>query len=93
MSSDLAAAHAALRAWILTKATTLDEQTLTDQTPLFTARHLRSVHLPELILLLERLTGSPIDVENLTAGDLRDIETMLGKFAAQATSPAAEAAR
>lgn len=93
MSSDLAAAHAALRAWILTKATTLDEQTLTDQTPLFAERYLRSVHLPELILLLERLTGRPIDVEDLNIGDFRDVETMLGKFAAPQPAPAAEAAR
>lgn len=90
MSSD--ATRVALREWILGKATTLDAQSLTDQTPLFSERHLRSVHLPELILLLERLSGRPIDVENLSAGDFRDVETMLGKFAAE-PAPAAEPTR
>lgn len=85
MSSDPQPDHtrAALREWILGKASTLDAKTLTDQTPLFAERHLRSIHLPELILLLERLSGRPIDVENLGAGDFRDIENMLAKFAAK----------
>ena len=84
MSSD---PRTELREWILGKSGTLDAQTLTDQTPLFTDRHLRSIHLPELILLLERLSGGRfIDVENLNAGDFRDVETMLNKFVAPAAA-------
>ena len=55
---------------------------VTDTTPLFTHRVLRSVHLPELILLLERLRGAPIDVERLQPGDLHSIEVIVERFGA-----------
>jgi hypothetical protein len=55
-------------------------QPVTDQTPLFTQRLLRSVHVPELILLLERLRGAPIDVEHLRQGDLDSIDVMVASF-------------
>ncbi|GAB7142829.1 hypothetical protein [Mycobacterium riyadhense] len=70
----------ALRRWVLAKATGLEPVELTDQTPLFEERHVRSVHLPELLLLLERLRGAPIDVEDLRPGDFRDIDTLLRRF-------------
>lgn len=74
------AARAALRAWILTKSKDLDPGLLTDRTELFVERYLRSVHLPELILLLERLRGGPIDVESFVPGDFRDINTLIDRF-------------
>jgi hypothetical protein len=69
-----------LRSWVLTKANHLTVGELTDHTALFAERHLRSVHLPELLLLLERLRGTPIDVENLWAGDFRDIDAIVLRF-------------
>jgi hypothetical protein len=53
---------------------------VTDRTPLFADRILRSVHLPELILLLERLRGAPIDVERLQLGDVGCIDVMVQRF-------------
>ena len=76
------AARAALRTWILTKSKDLDPDLLTGRTELFAERYLRSVHLPELILLLERLRGGPIDVESFAPGDFRDIDTLLARFVA-----------
>jgi hypothetical protein len=58
---------------------------ITDRTALFEQRHLRSVHLPELLLLLERLRGAPIDVESLSAGDFRDIDTIVTRFSGRRT--------
>ncbi|HCU51155.1 MAG TPA: hypothetical protein DGG94_15390 [Micromonosporaceae bacterium] len=55
---------------------------VTDQTGLFTQRVLRSLHLPELIILLERLRGAPIDVERLHHGDLDSIDTIIERFGA-----------
>ncbi|NUT22760.1 MAG: hypothetical protein HOV77_26630 [Hamadaea sp.] len=52
----------------------------TDQTALFSVRVLRSIHLPELIMLLERLRGAPIDVEQLRIGDFDSIDAMLTRF-------------
>lgn len=74
-----------LRSWVLSKAknldgSALDDRALTDTTSLFEERRLRSLHLPELLLLLERLRGEPIDVEDLRAGDFRDIDTLVSRF-------------
>jgi hypothetical protein len=77
---DLMRHRGELRAWILTKNQDLDPATLTDSTPLFADRYLRSVHLPELILLLERLRGAPIEVEDFGEGDFRDIDTLVSRF-------------
>jgi hypothetical protein len=83
------AVRCSLREWILTKSGGLDPATLTDTTPLFADRYLRSVHLPELILLLERLRGAPIEVEELGEGDFRDIDTLIAKFVRPAERRAA----
>ncbi|MGW7003313.1 hypothetical protein ACWGCW_10895 [Streptomyces sp. NPDC054933] len=69
-----------LRSWVLAKAADRDGAAITDQTALFEERYLRSVHLPELLLLLERLRGAPIDVEDLNPGDFRDIDSMVLRF-------------
>jgi hypothetical protein len=79
-TGDDAGARAMLHSWILAKNENLDAGALSDQTPLLTTRYLRSVHLPELILLLERVRGAPIDVEDLGAGDFRDIDTIVTGF-------------
>jgi hypothetical protein len=73
--------RAALRSWILTKASYLDGDTLTDTTPLFADRHLQSRHLPELLLVLEKVRGAPIDVAILWPSDFRDIDTLIRRFA------------
>jgi hypothetical protein len=72
-----------LRSWILARSGNAERAkntVLSDQTPLFTERWLRSIHLPDLILTIERLTGQPVDVENLGPGDFKDIETLVGRF-------------
>jgi len=67
-----------LRAFVLDKARRDGE--LSDQTPLLADGWLRSVHVPELLLLLERLRGAPIDVEELRPGDFHDIDTLVRRF-------------
>lgn len=75
--------HSELRSFVLDKAKApLRPEDLTDQTPLLTDGWLRSVHLPELLLLIERLRGAPIDVEDLKPGDFRDIDTLVTRFGA-----------
>ncbi len=76
-----------LRSWVLTKAKDRGSAALTDTTPLFEERRLRSLHVPELLLLLERLRGAPIDVEDLRPGDLRDIDTLVLRFGHVPESP------
>jgi hypothetical protein len=92
MSSDLSAelrpAASAelieLRTWIEGKARDLPPEGLTDDLPLLAGRHLTSLHLPELILLLERLRREAIDVDRLQAGDFQDIRTIAARFLAAA---------
>jgi hypothetical protein len=69
--------RAELRAWARAKAKGRD---VTDRTPLFEQRVLRSVHVPELLLLLERLRGAPIDVERLWPGDFYSVDIMVERF-------------
>jgi hypothetical protein len=68
--------RAELRTWIIGKGGVQ----VTDQTKIFTERVLRSVHVPELLLLMERLRGTPIDVEQLRPADFRDIDTLVARF-------------
>jgi hypothetical protein len=68
-----------LRSWVQSKAKS-DHGALTDSTPLFEERRLRSLHLPELLLLLEGLRGEPIDTDDLRPGDFRDIDTLVSRF-------------
>lgn len=68
--------RAELRAWVEAKAGV----PVTDRQQIFSERTLRSVHIPELLLLMERLRGAPIDVEQLRPGDFRDIDTLVDRF-------------
>ncbi len=71
--------RAALRSFVQRQAR---DVAITDDTPLFTQRLLRSVHLPELILLLERLRSEPIDVERLQPRDFESIDVIVERFGA-----------
>ncbi len=70
----------ALFTWVERKAKGLDGKALTGTTPLLSARHLRSLQIPELLLYLEELRGSPVDVTRLQAGDFEDIDTICARF-------------
>jgi hypothetical protein len=71
---------AALRAWVAGKVRDLPPEQLTDDLPLLAGRYLTSLHIPELILLLERLRGEAIDVDRLQPGDFQDIRTIAARF-------------
>lgn len=68
--------RAELRAWVTEKSGVQ----VTDHSQIFAERTLRSVHIPELLLLMERLRGAPIDVEELRPTDFRDIDTLATRF-------------
>lgn len=69
-----------LRTWVSSHARDLPPGGLTDDLPLMAGRHLTSLQIPELILLLERLRRRPIDVEQLGSGDFQDITTITARF-------------
>jgi hypothetical protein len=82
MTTDPTAARAELRAWVAGRARDIDPATLTDTTALFEERVLISLQFPELILLIERLSGRLVDVTALAPGDFRDIDTIMRRFVA-----------
>lgn len=70
----------AIRSWVISRAKSPAPDQIDETTPLFAQRHLSSLHVPELMLLLERLRGKPIDPEGLGPGDFRNIETIVRRF-------------
>lgn len=68
--------RAQLRAWVSEKTGV----EVTDHSQIFADRTLRSVHIPELLLVMERLRGAPIDVEQLRPTDFSDIDTLVTRF-------------
>jgi hypothetical protein len=73
---------AQLREWVAGKARDLPPGGLTDDLPLLAGRHLTSLHIPELLLLLERLRGRAIEADRLQPGDFADIRTIAARFLA-----------
>lgn len=73
--------RAALRDWVVGKA---DGAELSggdlDSVALFHSRVLTSLHLPELILLIERLRGAPVEVESLVADHVASIDAIVERF-------------
>jgi len=72
----------ALRCWVAeTSGTSLES--ITDSTALFGSGLLKSVHLLDLILLIEELSERDLDVERLGPASFRDVDTICATFFAQ----------
>jgi acyl carrier protein len=76
----------ALREWIVKTSGRIVPETLRDDTPILEQRILTSLHVLELVLFLEQVTGRPIDVHRLQPGAFRDVETICRTFAARTPS-------
>lgn len=74
--------RAALRDWIVRTSGRIGAEALRDDTPILEQRILTSLHVLELILFLERLTGRPIDVQRLRPGAFRDVDSICRLVAA-----------
>ena len=73
-------ARAEVRSWVLRKVPQLTDDALTETTPLLEARLITSLHVPDLLLLLEGLRREPIDLSALKPGDLKDLKTIYSRF-------------
>jgi hypothetical protein len=69
-----------LREWILKTSGKIVPEELHDDTPIIERRIISSLQLTDLILMLERLSDNPIDVEMLKPGAFRDINTIYRNF-------------
>jgi hypothetical protein len=77
-------AKARLCAWILEHGRRIDGVELTDDTPLLEKRILSSLQIADLLLFLEELRGTPVELEGLTGSSFRDLGSMSRAFLAEA---------
>ena len=73
-----------LRTWILENGRRIDGVELTDETPLLEKRILSSLQIADLLLFLEELRGTPVELEGLTGASFRDLASMSRAFLAEA---------
>lgn len=71
---------AELRAWVTAKAKKAPEGGLTDETPLIETRVISSMQVMELILFVEKLKGSRVNVKNLRPGTFRNVNSIYDSF-------------
>lgn len=68
--------------WILRRTAAELPGGLSDDTPLFEHGILSSFDVVELILLIEELRGSPVDVERIEPATFRSVDSICGAFLA-----------
>ena len=79
MSTTSTEVRAALRDWIARTAG-VEPAAIADDTPIFGGGLLKSLHLMDLILLIEDLRGVPVDPDKLRPGGFRDLKTICAGF-------------
>jgi acyl carrier protein len=69
-----------IRGWILKNNPKVDPAALTDQTRILEERIISSVQIMDLLLFLEDLRGTPIEIDDLKAGTFQDIQSIYSNF-------------
>jgi acyl carrier protein len=69
-----------LKNWVLQKSTKITAQDLTYSTPLIDTRIISSMQVMELILFLEKLKGSRLNMKNIKPGVFQDIDSIYNSF-------------
>jgi hypothetical protein len=75
-----AEARGALRQFVLDRNPGLTPQALGDDTPLLTERLVTSLHLVDMLLLLESMRRAPIDVRRMSPSSFRTIDSIVTTF-------------
>jgi acyl carrier protein len=70
----------ALRSWVVGTSGRIGADQLRDDTTIFSEAVLESVHVMELILLIEELSRREIDVEKLKVGVFRNVDAIVANF-------------
>jgi hypothetical protein len=73
-------ARGALRRFVLDRNPGLAPQALGDDTPLLTERLVTSLHLVDMLLLLESMRRAPIDVRRMSPSSFRSIDSIVTTF-------------
>jgi acyl carrier protein len=69
-----------LKNWVLQKSTKVTSDDLTYSTPLIDTRIISSMQVMELILFLEKLKGSRLNMKNIKPGVFQDINSIYNSF-------------
>lgn len=70
-----------LRDWIIKAAGgKISQEQLQNDTPIIEERIITSLQIMDLILQLEKITGKPLDVEQLKPGVFRNIDSIYQNF-------------
>ncbi len=69
-----------MRRWILKRAQAKPAADFSDQTPLLETGILSSLDVVELVLFLENLRGSEVDVDRIEPESLHSIDTLYENF-------------
>ncbi len=73
--------RARLRAWVAQASSgKVMLADLRDDTPILEQRLITSVQVPELLLLIEELSGQPLDPGRLKPGVFRDVDAICRNF-------------
>lgn len=75
-----ASARAALRSFVLENNPGMDVEALRDDTPLIKDRLVTSLHLVDMLLLLESLRQAPIDVRRMSPASFGSIDSIVRTF-------------
>jgi len=74
------AIKAQLREWVISTSGKIKPEQLRDDTPLIEQRVISSLHITDLILFLESLRGSPVDLSLISGSSFRDINAVCDTF-------------
>lgn len=73
-----------IRSWVEATSDSLGPGQLADDQPIFGHGGLTSLHVMDLLLLIEALSGQEIDVEQLEIGALRSLDAIIENFFSEA---------
>ena len=71
---------AALKQWVAKSSGKVSADQLEDDTPIIEQRYITSLQVMDLILQIEKMTGKPVDVEQLKPGTFKTINTIYANF-------------
>ena len=93
LASSLPASHACaksarvqLREWVISTSGKIRPEELHDDTPLIEQRVISSLHITDLILFLESLRESPVDLDLISGASFRDINAICATFLTEAAA-------
>lgn len=69
-----------LRKWIAAKNGKIEADQISDETAIIEQRIISSLQIMDLILFLEKLTETPVEVESLKPGAFKNIDSIYRNF-------------